>query len=100
MAKFLAGLLFLGVVLAGCSDDSANRDEAVEAAEAAGFTREQAECFVDGIIDEFGDDRLEELGDPNAEPEDITPEEGQKITEIAGECLGLDEELLDTSVPE
>ena len=74
------------------SDDddggSFDRDDAVDELVDSGVTRDQAECYVDGVIDEFGQDRIDEI---EGEGDGATPtdEEVQALLDIVTGC-GVD----------
>jgi hypothetical protein len=70
-------------------DDSGggfDRDEAIDELVDDGITRDQAECYVDGVIDEFGQDRIDELEGDDAAP---TDDEFQALLDLATDC-GID----------
>jgi hypothetical protein len=70
-------------------DDSGggfDRDDAVDDLVDDGIERDPAECYIDGIIDEFGQDRIDEFEGSDVEP---TDEEFQALLDLATDC-GID----------
>ena len=59
---------------------SSARDEAVDRAVEDGLSREVAECLVDGVADEFGEEAL-------AEDYEGTPDQLDRVFEITDGCL-------------
>ena len=88
MKKRLSTAVFAVAALAlvaGCGE-SVDREGTVEdlvEQSNGSINQEQAECMVDGWIDELGEDRALELND-----EDPTPEEEAAISQITIDCLG------------
>ena len=78
MVAALAVVALATFGLAACSE-SLDRDAAVQDMIDIGLTEDQANCAVDAMIDEFGEDRLISDDDP-------TDEEAAKIFEIIAEC--------------
>ncbi|MCP3939488.1 MAG: hypothetical protein GY708_29425 [Actinomycetia bacterium] len=75
----MAGTVAISLLaLAGCS--SFDREGSIEQSmDDFGMTRAQAECFVDDMVDEFGEDRVTSDDTP-------TDEEAEKIFEILATC--------------
>lgn len=73
----VAGLL---ATLAGCGGTTSARDAAVDRAVDDGLERELAECVVDAVAAEFGEEAL-------AEDYETTPAELDQMFEITGGCL-------------
>ncbi|MDH3705840.1 MAG: hypothetical protein OES57_07210 [Acidimicrobiia bacterium] len=72
-------------LVAGCGesvDREGTVDDLVEQSNGS-VSRAQAECMVDGWIEELGEDRALELND-----EDPTEEEEAAISQITLDCLG------------
>lgn len=73
-------------LLAGCGesvDREGTVDEIVEGSGGA-INETQAECMVDGWIDELGESRALEFNDPDKEP---TADEQAAIDQITTDCL-------------
>ena len=86
--RALTAILAVGLTVgaAACGntiDKEGTKENLVE----SGIPEEQADCMVDRIDDEFGDDDdvIDEL--TKDEP-DLNPEDQARIQEIIGECLG------------
>lgn len=69
--------LTIGLAACGTSFD---RDGAVEELMDGGLTEEQANCAVDAMIEEFGEDKL-------ASDDDPTPEEQAIAIDIVSGCV-------------
>lgn len=83
MKKVVVLAAALSAVAFGCSSDSYSRDDAIkDLMEEGDFTREQAECVVDGAEKEFGIETLNSKRDPTAEEEEA-------MMAITFECMGL-----------
>jgi hypothetical protein len=83
--RFLAAGAVLGVVAFACSSDRVDRDDAVAQvlAEAGGrIGQEQAECYVDRVLDEIGPAPLR----PDAE---LSPSQEARLTTIRVDCIGV-----------
>jgi hypothetical protein len=98
--RVLSGCLALGLTFgaAACSKSIDKEGTVDNLVEQGIMTREQAECTVDGIDDEFGDnddviDALSEGGDPA----DLSEEDQGKLTEIVTTCLGVGADTGDTT---
>ena len=79
-AVVLGAMLLLGA----CGGDSFDRDELIQELvdESGGIVDEtQASCIVDGMIEEFGEDKLNSNDDP-------TDEEQAKVLDLTLECVG------------
>ena len=91
----IGAALFGLAALSGCSDDSVSsedRDKAVDQlVSEAGMTQDQAECLVDGFIDEFGAEKILEVSE---DPESLSEEEQNAMVDLTLDCLG------DIEVPE
>ena len=73
------------LTLGACTSDGVDRDEAVARVidESGGRVgREQAECYVDRVLDEIGPGPLR----PGAE---VTPEQNAKLTTLRVDCIGV-----------
>lgn len=83
------GLLLAGVIVmvAACGGGSSfDRDEAVDDMVATGLDREDAECVVDAMVDEFGESTL-------ASDDEPTPEQVERMVDLTSACvLGVAEE--------
>lgn len=79
----LAALVLSVATLTGCSrfDREGSVDDMMEQFD---LTRPQAECFVDDMVDEFGEDRV-------VSDQEATPEEAAKVLEILQGCLEQNE---------
>lgn len=86
-AVVIAGACLL--VLGACSDDSApTRQEMIDqAVEETGMDEAEATCLVDGLLDEFGAERVEEMVGDNEDPDDMSEEEQAAIAEVVAACL-------------
>ena len=73
--------IFLGtaLALAACGGDD-DRDALIQDRLDVGNTQEQAECYADAVIDEFG-------GDPAADGE-LADEDVEKLLDITFDCVG------------
>jgi polyhydroxyalkanoate synthesis regulator phasin len=89
----MVGVALVAVVaLAGCSDDSYDRDDAIdELTKDGAMTEEQAACVVDAMEEEFGIDKLNSDDEPTAE-------EQATLTAMYQECVVGD--LSDLSIPD
>lgn len=75
-----AALCALSLLAAGCGSDFDRDAEIDNMVEETGVDEATATCIVDGIVDEFGEDRVTSDDEPNAE-------EQAKIAEIMTGCL-------------
>lgn len=90
--RVLTGVFALSLAFgtAACSGDkeidkAGTVDELVD----SGFMdRAQAECAVDQLDAEFGDDN-DVIGELTKEEPDLSAEDQAKVTEIVSECMGL-----------
>ena len=74
-----AGLVGLALVLSACGGDGA-RDALIEDRVRIGNTQEQAECYADAVLDEFGED-------PAADGE-LSDDDVSKLADFAFSCVG------------
>lgn len=94
----VAGLAF---GLSACGDDKVDRQGTIDELVEQGMDEEQAECLVNGVTDELGDDKVLALNESDGEIDDLTAEEQAKLEEITLDCLGLgDLSIPDISVPD
>jgi hypothetical protein len=84
--------------LAACSEE-VDKEGTVDDLVESGMDREQAECLVDGLVEEFGDERALELNDAD---EELTAEEQEAMTDLTLECLDLGDlgSIPDVSIPD
>jgi len=73
----LVGSLALVAGLAACT--TFDREGSIQEFVDLGLTEAQATCAVDGMVEEFGEDKLQSDDDP-------TPEDEAKILEIISNC--------------
>jgi hypothetical protein len=79
----IVGLAVLSAAgLVACSD-KVDREGTVDEMVEQGIPREQAECMVDRLVDELGDERALELNDTDQE---LTAEEEELMGEVVLEC--------------
>jgi hypothetical protein len=94
----LAGALMLLVGACG-GDDAPSRETMIDdAIEQAGLDEATATCLVDGLLDEFGSERVEEMVTSNEDPEDLSEDEQAALTEVGLECFDTDALLEDSGV--
>lgn len=79
---FCAGLL---VSAAACSNDPGPRQALVDGAEASGIDEDLATCLVDGLFDELGAERAEEVI-LIEDPDDLSVEDRAILTEVEIAC--------------
>jgi len=90
--RVLAGVFALSLAFGGaaCSGDKKIAKEGTvdDLVESGAMTREQAQCAVDQLDAEFGDDSdvIEEL---TKETPDLSAEDQAKVTELVAGCLGV-----------
>ena len=72
-------MLILAVFATSCSAGF-DREEAINDLVDEGVERSQAECVIDGSIEEFGESKLGSNDEPTAEEE-------EKIFDIMTDCL-------------
>lgn len=75
-AALLAGLTMVAAACGGSGD----RDALIEDRTRIGNTQEEAECYADAVLAEFGED-------PGADG-DISDEEVSTMLRFIGECVG------------
>lgn len=78
-AALVAGLVLVGSACGGGSDD---RDALIEERVRIGNTQEQAECYADAVIAEFG-------GDPASDGE-LSDEDVTTLLGFVGDCVSGD----------
>lgn len=78
-ATALAAVVALTMGLAACGS-SFDREGAVEELMDGGLSEEQANCAVDAMIEEFGEDKL-------ASDDDPTDEEQAIVIDIVSDCV-------------
>jgi Protein of unknown function (DUF2510) len=61
-------------------------DVVADQLESSGFTREQAECFTDAMLDGLGPDRLAEIGESGGDMSSLTPEDMSSIMDAVADC--------------
>jgi Protein of unknown function (DUF2510) len=61
-------------------------DVVADQLESSGFTREQAECFTDAMLDGLGPDRLAEIGESGGDMSSLTPEDMSSILDAVTDC--------------
>jgi hypothetical protein len=61
-------------------------DVVADQLESSGFTREQAECFTDAMLDGLGPDRLAEIGESGGDVSSLTPEDMSSILDAVTDC--------------
>jgi hypothetical protein len=61
-------------------------DVVADQLEGSGFTREQAECFTDAMLDGLGADRLAEIGQSGGDMSSLTPEDMSSILDAVTDC--------------
>ncbi|MGI9601037.1 MAG: hypothetical protein ACR2QE_04075 [Acidimicrobiales bacterium] len=91
--RLFASLLFgLTLLVAGCGGDS-GRDEAIAELQGAGWSVEEATCYVDATIEAIGPDALSSSAD-------LSPEHLDTLYQVSSGCrLTADEPLqLDESI--
>ncbi len=71
-------------LMAGCSE-SVDREGSIDQLVESGLTQEQAECMVNGLVDEIGDSRAIEITN---DPEAATSEEDAFMAQLGLDCLG------------
>jgi polyhydroxyalkanoate synthesis regulator phasin len=90
--RVLTGFLALGLAFgaAACSKSIDKEGTVDNLVEQGVMTREQAQCTVDRIDEEFGDDDdvIDALSE-GGNVEDLSEEDSTKLTEIVTTCLGV-----------
>jgi Protein of unknown function (DUF2510) len=61
-------------------------DVVADQLEGSGFSREQAECFTNAMLDGLGPDRLAEIGASGGDVSSLTPEEMSSIIDAVSNC--------------
>jgi Protein of unknown function (DUF2510) len=61
-------------------------DMVADQLESSGLTREQAECFTEGMLDGLGADRLAEIGESGGDMSSLTPEDMTSILDAVSDC--------------
>lgn len=79
----LLAITVSGLLLGACGE-SVDRSGTVDLLVEEGYTQAQAECFVDGAVDELGEDRLLEV---ERESGEFTSGEQAILERIQVECL-------------
>lgn len=115
--KTLAALLTLTVLATACGDDGdgggsatpasadsplvqAIVDDVLEDGDGVTTDRDEAECFVGGVVDEIGEDRIRALGvsEENVaglDEIDWTTEEAESVVDKLFSCMDLTENFID-----
>ncbi|MEM9131226.1 MAG: hypothetical protein AAF962_27365 [Actinomycetota bacterium] len=75
-----AALVGLALVLSACGGGDADRDALIDDRLRIGNTQEQAECYADAVLDEFGED-------PSADGE-LSDDDVTKLADFAFGCVG------------
>jgi len=85
----------LALLVGACSDDSAPSREAMidQAVEEADIDEATATCLVDGLLDEFGAERVEEMVTSDEAPEDLSEDEQAALTDVGLECFDTEDLL-------
>lgn len=85
----VASVAALALLVAACSEDEPpTRQEMIDqTSEKFGYDEATATCLVDGLLDEVGAERLEEILGEIEEVEDLTDDELESFAEAQGECL-------------
>lgn len=91
--RLLTGVFALSLAfgVAACSGDKEiDKEGSVEQLVEQGFTQEQAECAVDGIDAEFGDDQdaLDVILSDDSDISELSEEDQARFSEIMTNCLG------------
>ncbi len=73
-------LVGMAVALSACGGGDADRDALIEDRVRIGNTQEQAECYADAVLDEFGED-------PAADGE-LSDSDVEKLSGFAFDCVG------------
>lgn len=85
----LAGRLLLGIALVAwavaCGNDTSTREVLVDGAAASGIDEDLAACLVDGLFDELGAERAEEVI-LIEDPDDLSVEDRAILTEVETVC--------------
>lgn len=76
---FLASAVIAAATLAACGSDG-DRESLIQDRLRAGNTQEQAECYADAVIDEFG-------GDPAADGQ-LEDGETETLLGLVFDCVG------------
>jgi hypothetical protein len=95
------------LLLSACSDDDApSREEMIDEAVDAGLDEETATCFVDGLLEEFGESRVNEMVTEFDDPADLPEDEQAAIEDVTLGCIDLGDvedpgvSIPDVSVPD
>lgn len=100
--RLLTGIVALGLAFgaSACSGDKEiDKEGSVEQLVDNGMDQATAECIVDGIDREFGDDQdaLDVILDDNADITDLTEEDQERFNQIATDCTGGGTDTPDTT---
>jgi hypothetical protein len=102
MRRIAGVMLAAGLVfgLSACGEDEVDRQGTIDNLVEGGMDEEQAECLVNGVTDELGDEKVLALED-DPDGSSLTAEEQEKLGEITLECFGMgDISIPDISVPD
>jgi hypothetical protein len=80
-----AGLVGLGLSVGACGGESGPREVLVDGAAASGIDEDLASCLVDGLFDELGAERAEEVI-LTEDPADLSAEDRAILTEVEIAC--------------
>jgi len=91
--RLVTGAVAIGLAFgaAACSGDKKiDKEGSVEQLVDSGLSQEQAECMVDGLDAEFGDDQdaLDVILSDDSEITDLSEEDQAKFNEITASCVG------------